>query len=372
MPDPLDLSPLPSSDVLAHVVDVHCHPTDSRLDEELLAKVSHRLCAMATRGTDQELVAILACRYPDKVVPCFGYHPWFAHWISLCDSPSKEDHYRALFLSDAEPKPDYQAAFDRLLPSLPDPTPLSTIIASLRTSLYSFPNAMLGEVGLDRVCRIPYAPPADPPYASAAGDGGRELSPFTIPIVHQLAVLEAQLALAVELRRNVSMHSVKAQQATLDLLARMKARHGSAWEAISVDMHSCGLSAQTWTAIEKAHCNLFLSLSTAINSRSPAHVTLIRACAPDRILAESDYHKLAYSAPYTWDMVCRIADARGWAIEDSAEEVMKSGAGVVRRLADNWRRFVEGGHKPRTRRKDRRQLLLDESEPEEEDGSTDA
>lgn len=72
MPDPLDLSPLPSSDVLAHVVDVHCHPTDSRLDEELLAKVSHRLCAMATRGTDQELVAILACRYPDKVVPCFG------------------------------------------------------------------------------------------------------------------------------------------------------------------------------------------------------------------------------------------------------------------------------------------------------------
>ena len=75
-----------------------------------------------------------------------------------------------------------------------------------------------------------------------------------MPLTHQVAVLEAQLALAVELRRNVSMHSVKAQQATLDLLARMKARHGCAWESISVDMHSCGLSAQTWAAIEVWSC----------------------------------------------------------------------------------------------------------------------
>ena len=191
-----------------------------------------------------------------------GYHPWFTHWISLCDSPSKETHYRALFLPESEPKPDHEAAFARLLPFLPEPTPLSIVIATLRASLQSFPHAMLGEVGLDRVCRIPYSPPADPPYASHADDGGRELSPFTIPLAHQEAVLEAQLALAVELRRNVSMHSVKAQQATLDLLARMKARHGSAWEMISVDMHSCGLSAQTWAAIEVG----LLSLLWAVGS----------------------------------------------------------------------------------------------------------
>lgn len=66
-------------------------------------------------------------------------------------------------------------------------------------------------------------------------------------------------------------------------------------------------------------------------------------------------------------MICRIADARDWLVENSEEEVMKNDTGVVRRLADNWRRFVEGAHKPRTRRKDHRQLLLDESEPEEED-----
>lgn len=72
MLETLDLSPLPSSDVLTHIVDAHCHPTDSPLDEEFFSQVSHRVCAMATRGTDQELVAVLARRYPDKVVPCFG------------------------------------------------------------------------------------------------------------------------------------------------------------------------------------------------------------------------------------------------------------------------------------------------------------
>ena len=109
---------------------------------------------------------------------------------------------------------------------------------------------MLGEVGLDRACRVPYAHPADPPYASSPPDAPRELSPFTIPLAHQLAVLEAQLALAAELARNVSLHSVKAQQATRALLDRMRAAHGDArWLALSVDLHSCGLSTQTWAEI---------------------------------------------------------------------------------------------------------------------------
>lgn len=115
---------------------------------------------------------------------------------------------------------------------------------------------MLGEVGLDRACRIPYSRPADPPYASHDSTAGapRDLSPFTIPLAHQLRVLEAQLALAAELRRNVSFHSVKAQQATRELLDRMRTVHGARWLALSIDLHSCGLSAQTWTEISVSGC----------------------------------------------------------------------------------------------------------------------
>lgn len=117
---------------------------------------------------------------------------------------------------------------------------LEDVISEVRNNLLSFPNAMLGEVGLDRAARIPYEYKAPP----------RELTPFHIPIDHQIHILEAQLALAVELKRSVSLHSVKCQQATTDLLDRMSKKHGDRWLAISVDMHSCGLSPQMWKDIE--------------------------------------------------------------------------------------------------------------------------
>ena len=100
---------------------------------------------------------------------------------------------------------------------------------------------MVGEVGLDRAFRVPLDYHATP----------RVLTSFSIPLEHQLTVLEAQLELAVELGRNVSIHSVKAQQATIDLLMKMKKKHGAEkWNRISVDMHSCGLSPQTWRDLE--------------------------------------------------------------------------------------------------------------------------
>jgi Tat protein secretion system quality control protein TatD with DNase activity len=111
---------------------------------------------------------------------------------------------------------------------------------------------MLGEVGIDRSARIP--------FPTNGGDGddnvpdgrtnGPKLSPFSTPFTHQLAILEAQLTLAVELRRNVSLHSVKASAQTRELFDRMAAAHGAAWFAISVDVHSCTLSPEVWRVIE--------------------------------------------------------------------------------------------------------------------------
>lgn len=59
-------------EVLAHLVDVHCHPTDSPIPQDVMSTMPMRICAMATRGTDQALVRDLATAYPDKVIPCFG------------------------------------------------------------------------------------------------------------------------------------------------------------------------------------------------------------------------------------------------------------------------------------------------------------
>lgn len=166
-----------------------------------------------------------------------GFHPWFTHCISLKAGISKAEHYASL-LTDA--RQTHAEVFDRLLPLLPDPISLDEILQDLRRNLEDFPEAMLGEVGLDRAFRIPFDFLSSP----------RELTPFTIPFDHQVSILEAQIRLAVELGRNVSFHSVKCPAGTLEVLAKMKALHGGQWNKISVDMHSCGLSAQMWTDIQ--------------------------------------------------------------------------------------------------------------------------
>jgi Tat protein secretion system quality control protein TatD with DNase activity len=169
-----------------------------------------------------------------------GYHPWFTHTISLNPNISKEDHYRSLFLDPSSPDPSASALLETLLPSLPTPTPLSSILDTLRNMLASHPNALLGEIGLDRSFRIAHDYHASP----------RVLTPFTIPMSHQLPILEAQLDIAVELGRCISMHSVKCHAMTMELLSRMNTKWGDKWRAVSVDIHSCSFSAQMWTDME--------------------------------------------------------------------------------------------------------------------------
>ncbi|KAH8120031.1 TatD DNase family Scn1 [Phellopilus nigrolimitatus] len=321
----------PSKDILKHVIDAHCHPTDSDIPSEIMDNLSITVCAMATHQGDQALVARLARNHPEKVVPCFGYHPWFSHWISVTPgaAPSKNTHYRLLFVGSAcetDTAPDSAnqeqlQILKRMLPSLPDPVSLEDCMSVLRRNFDSFPQAMLGEVGLDRSVRVPYD------YRSEQ----RKLSPFTIPFEHQLSVLEAQLALAVEMKRNVSFHSVKSQKATIDLLNRLKVKYGESWAQISVDLHSCGLSPETWRDIEKSHANIYISLSTVINGRSPNHRKLISMVSPDRLLVESDIHEIGQCTKRTWDMLCTVAEVRGWHIEEEWDD------------KHNWKVFVRGG-----------------------------
>ncbi|KAG6380944.1 hypothetical protein JVT61DRAFT_5337 [Boletus reticuloceps] len=225
--------------------------------------------------------------------------------------------------------------FERLLPHLPDPILLADVLAELRRNLSSFPQAMLGEVGLDRAARVPIDYAATP----------RELTHFIVPLEHQLAILEPQIDLAVEFYRNISIHSVKSQQATMTLLDRMHQKHGSKWQRISIDLHSCGLSVETWKAIEKRHLNVYMSLSTVINGRSPNHRTLIEACSPSRILVESDYHPVERCTERTWEMVLTVAEIKGWAVETTwTEDLRAEDWDAVRRLERNWQEFRKGNH----------------------------
>jgi hypothetical protein len=106
--------------------------------------------------------------------------------------------------------------------------------------------------------------------------------------------------------------------------------------ALSVDLNE---------VLQNRHSNVFLSLSTAVNGRSPNHRALIAACSPDRILVESDIHQIDDCVQRTWDMVLIVAAVKGWPVETVWEEdIEESQWGVVRRLEKNWREFVQGSH----------------------------
>ncbi|KAF8215927.1 hypothetical protein K438DRAFT_1901689 [Mycena galopus ATCC 62051] len=289
--------------VLRHVMDAHCHPTDANsISVDSMERLEISICAMSTHRGDQSMVRDLALQNPTKVIPCFGYHPWFTHLISLHPVTSKSEHYRRLFLGDeSQPSAEATSTFEELLPLLPEPITLEEVILDLRHNfeLFTSTAAMLGEVGLDKAYR-------------------------------------AQIDLAVELGRNVSLHSVKCPQVTVDLLGKLKQKHGAQFENIRIDLHSCSMNPQV-----KKHDNVFMSLSTTINGRSNKLNALIAACASARLLIESDINNIDYCTPRCGEILQLVARVKGWSVERGWEdELDKDEWGVVRRIEENWKAFI--------------------------------
>ncbi|KAF7303168.1 TatD DNase family Scn1 [Mycena kentingensis (nom. inval.)] len=294
-----------------------------------MQQLAHRVCAMSTNHQDQRLVRELAQKYPEKIIPAFGYHPWFSHFISLTHNVEKRVHYEKLFLKNTSL--DSITDFEDLLPHLPDPITLDSVLEDLRTNFASLPAdspRVLGEVGLDSIFRVPHDYHASP----------RTLTPFTIPLEHQLAVVEAQLDLAVELGAAVSFHSVKCPEATSTLLLRLKQRHGDQWNRTRIDIHSCSMSPDSLKQLQRAHRNCLMSISTTINAKSRHLRPLIAACAPDRLLIESDYNNIDNSTAQCLEILNIVSEVRGWPIE--TEWVESETEGAVHRLEANWEAFV--------------------------------
>jgi Tat protein secretion system quality control protein TatD with DNase activity len=142
--------------------------------------------------------------------------------------PDKEAHYRSIFFAASKsPSEKNEAILQSLLPYLPDPIPFNTLLEDLRrnitTSLQEARLTMLGEIGLDGGARLRWPKSArhlyEEKYPQTAvedgeGEGGDEewnrLTPFKVSMHHQKAIVEAQLEVAIELRVNVSFHSVAA------------------------------------------------------------------------------------------------------------------------------------------------------------------
>jgi Tat protein secretion system quality control protein TatD with DNase activity len=330
------------------------------------------LTIMATRGEDQELVQQTAQSLGNeaRVLPCFGWHPWFSHQI-VDDTQSapqdKEAHYTAVLTPSPDPE---------FISHLPTPKPLSALISETRGRLQRSSNALVGEIGLDKSFRLPGVwTPQDlenrDDQLTPGSRQGRRLSPYKVKMEHQRTLLSAQLRLAGEMGRAVSVHSVQAHGAVLDSLkelwggherAVMSRRERERWQdaegALSdeekekgackpskpsspfpprICMHSySGPVEPIRQFLNKSNpSDVYFSFSAVINF-SGVHARkvcdVIKALPGDRILVESDLHVAGPQMDQMLEEVTRqICDLRGWELRHG-----------VQQLADNWKRFVFG------------------------------
>ena len=362
------------------VYDAHCHPTDTVASLDDIPKMNAKvLTIMATRAQDQHLVAEFADSLEkgasksddgpeNTVIPSFGWHPWFSHHIyddrddagPVRKTPDKTTHYRTVIT----PPPQE----DAFIESLPDPIPLSLLLAQTRSRLEKYPIALVGEIGLDRSFRIPF--PHQPTEESSitesgltpGGREGRTLSRYRVHIDHQRAVLKAQLNLAGEMQRAVSVHGVAAHGVVFDVLQetwkghelagkRARKREEQVDEGVTgtpelklskpfpprICLHSYSgppeplkqyLSPRIPTLI-------FFSFSRVINFSTPAStkaIEVIKALPRDRILIESDLHCAGDRMDHLLEEMLRtICKAKDWDLEEG-----------VKQLGANWKHFARG------------------------------
>ncbi|KAL9594784.1 MAG: hypothetical protein Q9219_006843 [cf. Caloplaca sp. 3 TL-2023] len=381
------------------VFDAHCHPTDTIASQDKVPQMKARaLVIMATRNEDQDTVQRFANTHgvesntirslwaqgdsKTQLVPSFGWHPWFSHQIfddsnfsSSSTSPAVNfdvlNHYRTVL----SPPPD-----DEFISHLPKPRPLSGLLDQLRANLKRFPYALVGEIGLDRSFRLPthwaHSDKAGRNQGlTPGGREGRRLSPHRVQIDHQRKILLAQLHVAGEQERPVSIHGVAAHGILFETLKETwrghekknlskrerKRRRNSAANAHAsqcttdpidekeedivpdhkpypprICLHSYSGPPDTLKQYLEPSipATIYFSFSRLVNfsNRSQKAVEVIKAVPSDRILVESDLHSAGDEMDRLLEEIVRtVCQIKDWPLIEG-----------VSLLHRNWRTFVFG------------------------------
>lgn len=314
--------------------DAHCHPHDDLENLSVIARLkTAHLTVMGVRQDDWGTVSrVCSGENKYKCVPCFGVHPWFTYRVK---APNQSELQGKEAFYDAVLQARIPEEKTEMIKQLPPPVEFDAWYSELREYLRNHRQALVGEVGLDRAARLL-------PGGAIEWHG---VKPTTVQctVEHQLEILQAQLDLAREFKRAVSIHCVQSQGHLLTLLQRSSNAAAAANKAkaaaaaaeadrVRVCIHSYGGSPGTISQFMQLKGFLvYVSFSVAINGRLKKEklAQLICSVPEDRLLIESDLNSPLGLDEKMIEIAKIVAEARQWSLEQVAQQTFS-----------NWRTFV--------------------------------
>eukprot|EP01130_Rhizamoeba_saxonica_P002126 TRINITY_DN11938_c0_g1_i1.p1 TRINITY_DN11938_c0_g1~~TRINITY_DN11938_c0_g1_i1.p1 ORF type:complete len:279 (+),score=35.50 TRINITY_DN11938_c0_g1_i1:37-837(+) len=247
-----------------HLTDSHCHLHRYPNCFDHITATTHQLYLMSLEESDWELIENLSQIFPTNIKTAFGVHPWWAHQV--------EDGW-----------------LDRL-----------------EQKLLEVPEAMLGELGVDK-------------YSKTPEEGVRTFNTV------QKEVFENQFFLAQRLRRPISVHCVQAHGYLFDFF-----RERSDDEYFpKVMLHSYAGSAemvQAYRGIRNIGEKFYFSFShvfCACNVKGKRE-DLVTHIPHDRLLLESDLEDPYSEKTAMLEIVKFVSKKRGWTVEYTARLTSKN------------------------------------------------
>ncbi len=306
------------------VFDSHLHlqrSTSSQYYDKIPSLLPDFLGIASTNPSDWNEVKALAKKFPlngpsssTKVIPCYGYHPWWVKedlGLDITSSTSAS--------SSTSSPPEW--------------------INTLETILIENDMSVVGECGLDKITAKneiklfkarKKEEENDNDFVEVSTDKGESYQPSSSIITwqdlyaKQKEVFRLQLKLAVRLNKPLVVHCVSAFGDLFDILI--------AEEKLpkAIYMHAYGGSvdfAQRLIKLETNHkknntkskkIKFYFGFSAAIN-QSKRLLSVIESIPHDRLLLESDLEETCRVDECLQSMLHIMADVRGVSIEDIAE-----------------------------------------------------
>ncbi|KAJ1537116.1 hypothetical protein HK096_003883 [Nowakowskiella sp. JEL0078] len=278
------------------LLDTHNHLQDavpfetSRIDAEIHTRTS---VVMGTRHSDWGRVQTLAENCQVKIIPAFGQtvciHPWFC----------------------------LEAASLSSLNSVPSLDRSHKMWNEMEKYLVQFPNALVGEIGLDAVAK----------------DRSTGIK-FPFPLQIELFVF--QIGLAARYHRPCSIHVVQCHGKIFDFLRAAQPSELPPRLALHSFTGSPDIAKGMVRLPGGVGKRIFFGISSCVSGRSRKVVERIKGIPDNRILLESDLYDPRDIDRAMVESLNIVSDAKGWTIQETAERTFRNAEEFLTGNRGNW------------------------------------